>query len=144
MAADARSTKRVLIVDDDPATMRLLRDVLGGFKHDHHYQIELAVDGAEGLAALERERFDLVLLDIYMPGMSGLELLEQMRRKGLHTPVLMLTGNNDGRTAGRAVASDILAYVPKPFDFERLELLISLATAAPTAAAGAAAGRNRP
>jgi DNA-binding NtrC family response regulator len=63
-----------------------------------------------------------------MPGMSGLELLAEMRRLGLQTPVLMLTGNNDGRVAGQALASDILAYVPKPFDFERLELLISLAT----------------
>jgi len=68
---DTRSTKRILIVDDDPATVRILRDVLGGFRHDHEYQIAFAVDGDEALAALERDRFDLVLLDIYMPGMSG-------------------------------------------------------------------------
>ena len=118
---DTRSTKRILIVDDDPATVRILRDVLGGFRHDHEYQIAFAVDGDEALAALERDRFDLVLLDIYMPGMSGLELLAEMRRLGLQTRVLMLTGNNDGRVAGQALASDILAYLPKPFDFERLD-----------------------
>ena len=139
-AADvARRAKRVLIVDDDPATVRLLRDVLGAFRHEHDYQIELAGDGPEGLAALERNRFDVVLLDIYMPEMSGLELLARMRGLGLQTPVLMLTGNNDGRTAGEAVASGILAYVPKPFDFQRLELLISLATSSREAAADGAA-----
>jgi DNA-binding NtrC family response regulator len=63
-----------------------------------------------------------------MPAMNGLELLAQMRRRGISTSVRILTGNNDGRTAGEALASGILAYVPKPFDFTRLEMLVALAT----------------
>ncbi len=129
------STKRVLIVDDDPATVRVLRDLLGGFRHDHDYIIETADDGDDALAALERDRFDLVLLDLYMPRMSGLELVAELHRRGLRTPVLLLTGNNDGRVAGDALKSGILAYVPKPFDFPRIELLVALATSSnPTAA----------
>jgi CheY-like chemotaxis protein len=124
----ARQGTRVLIVDDDPPTVRVLRDLISGFRHERAYVVETAPDGAAALAALERGQYDLVLLDVYMPEMNGLELLAQMRRRGISTPVLILTGNNDGRTAGEALASGILAYVPKPFDFTRLEMLVALAT----------------
>jgi two-component system response regulator AtoC len=126
-AGTARPTKRVLIVDDDEAIVRVLRDALGVFRHEHAYTVETAGDGAEGLAALERGQFDLVLLDMSMPRMSGLELLAAMRRLGLQTPVVMLTGNEDNRTAADALASGIFAYVPKPFELQHLELLVSLA-----------------
>jgi two-component system response regulator AtoC len=126
-AGAARPTKRVLIVDDDEAIVRVLRDALGVFRHEHAYTVETAGDGAEGLAALERGQFDLVLLDMSMPRMSGLELLAAMRRLGLQTPVVMLTGNEDNRTAADALASGIFAYVPKPFELQHLELLVSLA-----------------
>ena len=66
---------------------------------------------------------------MYMPRMTGLELLTEMRRRGLQTPVLMLTGNEDSRSAASALASGIFAYVPKPFDLQQLEVLVSLAAA---------------
>jgi len=123
----ARATKTVLIVDDDKAIVRLLREALGLFRHQHAYKIETAGDGADALAALHRDHFDLVLLDMYMPRMTGLELLAQMRHLKLQTPVLMLTGNDDARTAADALASGIFAYIPKPFDLQHLEHLVSLA-----------------
>ena len=129
LAATARATKRVLIVDDDLSIVRVLQDALGLFRHEHTYAVQTAADGAEGLAALERGQFDLVLLDMYMPRMTGLELLTEMRRRGLQTPVLMLTGNEDSRSAASALASGIFAYVPKPFDLQQLEVLVSLAAA---------------
>ena len=129
LAATARATKRVLIVDDDVSIVRVLQDALGLFRHEHTYAVQTAADGAEGLAALERGQFDLVLLDMYMPRMTGLELLTEMRRRGLQTPVLMLTGNEDSRSAASALASGIFAYVPKPFDLQQLEVLVSLAAA---------------
>ena len=109
--------------------VRVLQDALGLFRHEHTYAVQTAADGAEGLAALERGQFDLVLLDMYMPRMTGLELLTEMRRRGLQTPVLMLTGNEDSRSAASALASGIFAYVPKPFDLQQLEVLVSLAAA---------------
>jgi CheY-like chemotaxis protein len=136
LAGAARGSKRVLIVDDDTAVVQVLQDALGLFRHDHAYTVETARDGAEGLAALERAPFDLILLDMYMPRMNGLELLAQMRQRGLRTPVLMLTGNEDNRSAADALAGGIFAYVPKPFDLQHLEMLISLA-AAPRAVAAA-------
>lgn len=134
LAGAPRGSKRVLIVDDDTAVVQVLQDALGLFRHDHAYTVETARDGAEGLAALERAQFDLILLDMYMPRMNGLELLAQMRQRGLRTPVLMLTGNEDNRSAADALAGGIFAYVPKPFDLQHLEMLISLA-AAPRAVA---------
>ena len=122
-----RATKTILIVDDDQAIVRTLKEALGLFRHQHAYKIETAGDGADALAALRRDHFDLVLLDMYMPRMTGLELLAQMRRLELQTPVLMLTGNDDTRTAADALASGIFAYIPKPFDLQHLEHLVSLA-----------------
>jgi DNA-binding NtrC family response regulator len=127
LGGGSRGTKRVLIVDDDASIVAVLQDALGLFRHEYAYTVEIARDGAEGLAALQRGPFDLVLLDMYMPRMTGLELLAEMRRRGLQTPVLMLTGNEDNRSAADALAAGILAYVPKPFDLQHLEMLISLA-----------------
>ena len=135
LGGGARGTKRVLIVDDDASIVAVLQDALGLFRHEHDYTVEIARDGAEGLAALQRGPFDLVLLDMYMPRMTGLELLTEMRRRGLQTPVLMLTGNEDNRSAADALAAGIFAYVPKPFDLQHLEMLISLAASPRGAAA---------
>ena len=134
-AGTARPTKSVLIVDDDAAIVRMMKDAFGVFRHEHAYQIETAGDGADGLAALQRGRFDLVLLDMYMPRMTGLELIAHMRRLKMQTPVLMLTGNDDNRTAADALASGIFAYVPKPFDLQHLEHLVSLAVSLRSSAA---------
>jgi len=131
----ARATKTVLIVDDEPAIVRVLKDALGVFRHEHGYKVETAPDGADALVALEREQFDLVLLDMYMPRMSGLELLERMRQLKMRTPVLMLTGNDDARTAADALASGIFAYIPKPFELQQLEHLVSLAISSRSTAA---------
>jgi len=131
----ARATKTVLIVDDDQAIVRMLKEALGLFRHQHAYKIETAGDGADALAALHRDQFDLVLLDMYMPRMTGLELLAQMRHLKLQTPVLMLTGNDDTRTAADALASGIFAYIPKPFDLQHLEHLVSLAVSSRSPAA---------
>ena len=131
----AHATKRVLIIDDDESIVRVMQDALGLFNHDHAYAVETAADGAEGLAAIERGQFDLILLDLYMPKMTGLELLTEIRRRGLETPVLMLTGNEDNKSAASALKSGIFAYVPKPFDLQQLEMLVSLATASRSAGA---------
>lgn len=135
LATAAQVTKRVLIVDDDESIVRVLQDALGLFRHDHAYAIETAADGVEGLEAIERGQFDLILLDLYMPKMTGLELLTEIHRRGLSTPVLMLTGNEDNKSATSALKSGIFAYVPKPFDLQQLEILVSLATASRSAGA---------
>ena len=129
-----RAAKNVLVVDDEAAISRMLKDALGLFQHEHAYKVETAADGIDALAALKRQRYDLILLDMFMPRMSGLQLLEEMRRLNVQTPVLMLTGNDDSRTAADALASGIFAYIPKPFDLQHLEHLVSLAVTSRSAA----------
>ncbi|PYN14151.1 MAG: hypothetical protein DME05_16405, partial [Candidatus Rokuibacteriota bacterium] len=84
-------------------------------------------DGMDALDAMKRDHFDVVLLDMHMARMGGLEVLEHMKRMQLRTPVLMLTGNEDAKASADALSRGILAYVPKPFDLLQLEHLISLA-----------------
>ena len=134
-AKTARMTKTVLVVDDNAAIVRMLKDAIGLFRHEHAYKVVTVGDGADGLAALQRDPFDLVLLDMFMPRMTGLELLAHMRRLRIETPVLMLTGNDDTRSAADALAYGIFAYIPKPFDLQHLEHLVSLALSARSTAA---------
>jgi DNA-binding response OmpR family regulator len=130
----ARATKTVLVVDDEATISRMLKDALGLFRHDYAYKVDTAADGIDALAAMKRQQYDLILLDMLMPRMSGLELLEEMRRLNVQTPVLMLTGNDNSQTAADALSSGIFAYIPKPFDLQHLEHLVSLAVTSRPAA----------
>jgi two-component system OmpR family response regulator len=109
------SSVRLLIVDDDPDILSLLTK----FFRKHSFLVTVAADGDEMAAALERETFDLVILDLMLPGEDGLSLcrrLQQTRR----IPVIMLTAMNEltDRIVGLEVGAD--DYVAKPFDAREL------------------------
>ncbi|HJL15614.1 MAG TPA: response regulator transcription factor [Sandaracinaceae bacterium LLY-WYZ-13_1] len=101
---------RVLLIDDDDR----LADLLGGYLVDHDVSVAAAPDGPRGLDALTRSTYDVVLLDVMMPGMDGLEVLRKIRDKS-SIPVLMLTARGDetDRVVGLELGAD--DYVPKPF-----------------------------
>jgi CheY-like chemotaxis protein len=122
-----RLTKRVLIVDDEPMVTGMLKEAFRAFRHGHAYELVTAHDGATAVLALVRGPFDLILLDMRMPRMDGLETLKQMRALGLQVPVIMITGNENTQDAARALSGGIFAYLPKPFDVRRLECLVALA-----------------
>jgi DNA-binding response OmpR family regulator len=105
------ATHRALIIDDDPR----LHDLLGRYLATADIQVSSAHDGPSGLAAIAREAFDVILVDIMMPGMDGLEVLRRIRAKG-STPVIMLTarGDDTDRIVGLEMGAD--DYVPKPFN----------------------------
>jgi CheY-like chemotaxis protein len=92
-------TKRVLIVDDEPPVVEVLKDFFRQFRHENSYETESAKDGAEALIVLLRGKFDLILLDMHMPRMGGLELLKQIRGLGVKVPIIMITANADTRAA---------------------------------------------
>ncbi|MDR7328832.1 response regulator transcription factor [Corynebacterium guangdongense] len=107
---------KILVVDDEQAVRESLRRSLAF----NGYDVSLAEDGAEGLEKIQREQPDLVILDVMMPQMDGLEVCRTLRSTGYDRPVLMLTAR-DGvadRVAGLDAGAD--DYLPKPFALEEL------------------------
>jgi DNA-binding NtrC family response regulator len=125
MVADMKTpaSKTILIVDDEPA----VREVLSGFFEHHYgprgYRVETAGDGAEALAAVRQRRPALVLLDVDMPGMNGVEALRGVRAIDATIPVIMVTGNASARVAGEVIKDGAYSYVPKPVKFQYLNHL---------------------
>jgi DNA-binding response OmpR family regulator len=106
----------ILIIDDEPYLLEKLGSVLTG----EHYSVETAEDGQAGLEKIWNDSYDLILLDIMLPGMSGLEILAEIREAGIQTPVLMLTakGDIDDRVAGLNLGAD--DYLAKSFSLAEL------------------------
>ena len=103
---------RLLIAEDDEAIAVALEDDL----RLEGYQVELVRDGEAAVKAARATVFDLILLDVMLPGLSGFDVLKQIREAGLKTPVLMLTARGDD--VDRIVGLDLGAddYLPKPFN----------------------------
>jgi two-component system, OmpR family, alkaline phosphatase synthesis response regulator PhoP len=109
--------RRLLLVEDDPT----LRQALSFNLTREGYEVAAAADGEAALEAARSDRLDLILLDVMLPGMSGVEVLRVLRREGVTTPVIILSAKGDeiDRVVGLKVGAD--DYVAKPFS--RPELL---------------------
>ncbi|HWT99144.1 MAG TPA: response regulator [Terriglobales bacterium] len=109
----------VLVVDDD----RRLRDLLGRYLTDQGFRVTTAIDATEARTKLTSVTFDLLVLDIMMPGESGLQLTEHLRQDS-HVPILLLTamGESEDRIKGLSVGAD--DYLAKPFEPRELVLRI--------------------
>lgn len=125
----------LLVVDDDER----LRSLLQRFLTEEGFRVTSAADAAAARRALGAFAFDLIVLDLMMPGESGLELTESLRREGTEVPILMLTarGAPDDRVAGFEHGVD--DYLAKPFDPRELALRIRTILRRATHAAGSAA-----
>lgn len=108
---------RVMIVEDDPMVAELNKRYLlsvPGFLF-----VASAKDGATALSILEKVKIDLVLLDVFMPGMDGLELLTKIRSSGFSPDVILLTAARDSQSINKALQYGAVDYLVKPFEFER-------------------------
>jgi DNA-binding response OmpR family regulator len=110
----AQFPKRILVVDDEPRTRALIWDILS----EEDYDVGLCASGEEALERLARERFDLILADIKMPGMSGLELLSHVRALAPEARVVLITAYASMDTAIVAVRYRAFDYLVKPFDLD--------------------------
>ena len=107
---------RILIIDDEKAIRNTLREILQYEK----FEVDEAGDGAEGLKKVESSSFDLVLCDIKMPKMDGLEVLAKLQELNPDLPVVMISGHGTIETAVDAIKSGAFDYIAKPPDLNRL------------------------
>jgi len=115
----------ILVVDDDADIRTLIEAVL----ETAGYEVALAADGKEALNKLKRRSYDLVVLDIMMPGMSGYEVLEQIRAmpSRASTPVIVVTAKHDPTGVMREQKGGALDHLAKPFLPEELEEVVARA-----------------
>jgi DNA-binding response OmpR family regulator len=114
--------KKILVVDDEPEVRKLMEHFLAG----RGYEVRLAENGRVGLAALDSFAPDLVLLDVHMPEMDGMETLRRLAVRSPTLPVIMVTVNDDVETTSRLIQLGAADYVPKPFNLDYLEQAISI------------------
>ncbi len=107
---------RILVVDDDKAQ----RGLLGGFLSSQGFPVSYAASGEEALAVLDRDAIDMMISDVRMGGMSGLETLREARKKFPRLPVLMVTAYADIHDAVGAIRDGAINYLEKPIDLDEL------------------------
>lgn len=111
---------RLLIVDDQQGVRRLLYEAFS----DEGYHVKMAGGGQEALKMVSQEMPDLILLDIKMPFMNGLETLRELRKIGPEVPVLMMTAYGELEVVESAKKMGVRHYITKPFDLNEVRLLV--------------------
>lgn len=124
--------RRVLVVDDDPVVGKSFHRVLS---QDKGYVVITAHNAAEALERMREQEYDLVVTDIKMPGMDGVELAEEVRARRPWTPVVIVTGYGSTANEQRAHAAGVAAFVRKPLSPEMIEEAAVYARQAPEASA---------
>ncbi len=111
---------RILVIDDERSIRNTLKDILEYEK----YEVDLAEDGNKGIEKLKNAEYDVVLCDIKMPGLDGIEVLERLMELGLDTPVVMISGHGNIDTAVDSIKKGAFDYIEKPLDLNRLLITI--------------------
>lgn len=111
---------KILIIDDEKSIRKTLREILEYEK----FQVEEAADGSEGLTMIQKGKYDIILCDIKMPKMDGIEVLDKVIELGLDAPVVMISGHGNIETAVEAVKKGAFDFIAKPLDLNRLLVTI--------------------
>ncbi len=107
---------RILVVEDEH---RLAQAIKEGLEQES-YAVDVAYDGEEGYNSARSGDYDLILLDVMLPAMTGFEVTQYLRHDGIHTPILILTAKDQSRDIVTGLDSGADDYLPKPFSFEVL------------------------
>ncbi len=113
----------ILIVDDEEIIIRSCQRILG----DGSFAVDAVADGWEALKKVDETSYDVVILDVMMPGMGGLEVLQHIKERHPDTDVIMMTGLSEIETAVKAMKLGAFDYLSKPFDPEELRLVVERA-----------------
>ncbi len=111
---------KILIIDDEKSIRKTLREILEYEK----YHVDEASDGAEGITMIQKEKYDIVLCDIKMPKMDGIEVLDKIMQLSADTPIVMISGHGNIETAVEAVKKGAFDFIAKPLDLNRLLVTI--------------------
>jgi DNA-binding response OmpR family regulator len=118
----SQETGSILVVDDEPQIRELLRNYLS----TRGYQVRVASDGQQALAMVDQKSPDIILLDVNMPGMNGIEVLKRLRATNYAGGVIFLTSSQDERLLQEGLELGSVDVLGKPVDLERLGLTIQL------------------
>jgi len=113
--------KKILVCDDDKAVSNFLGRFL---KKEGYIQVDIALSGEEALEKITKDRHQLVLLDIRLPGMDGLQVLKRIKEIDNNITVIMITGFVDIESADQAKKLGAYDYIVKPFDLAYLKLVV--------------------
>jgi DNA-binding response OmpR family regulator len=108
---------RILVVEDDPDIRQFLQDCLQA----KGYRVRTAVDGLHALDAVHADTFEGMILDIGIPSLDGMEVLQKIRRWDQQIPIVMVTASDSKESAVRAISMGAQAYMLKPFDIDELQ-----------------------
>lgn len=107
---------KVLVIEDDPTVGQFVQRGL----QEHRVNVDLVADGLEGLERASRGEYDVIVLDLRLPSLAGLEVLRTLRDRGVATPVLVLTAQDAVESKIQTIRTGADDYVTKPFSFEEL------------------------
>ena len=115
---------KILIIDDERSIRNSLKEILA----DEGYSVDVAEDGQQGCAMVDKEKYSVIFWDIKMPGMDGVEVLDKMIEMGVDAAIVMISGHGDINTAVECIKKGAFDYIPKPLDLNRILITIKNAT----------------
>lgn len=114
---------RILLIDDEPGS----RDGLGLLLRREGYAVEAVDSGESGLSLLNEHPFEVIITDLFLPGVSGIDLLKRIKEMALPANVILITGQASAETAVEAMKGGAFDYVTKPVNFEKLKVVVAKA-----------------
>jgi len=116
-------TSQILLIDDELESCKALSLLLGRAG----YTVEIRHSGEKALSLLKKQSFELIISDLFLPGVSGIDILKQVKEDSPQTCVILITGNASAETAVEAMKEGAFDYITKPFNFEKLKLQVAKA-----------------
>ncbi len=118
-----KNPSQILLIDDESHN----RDALSLLLGNAGYRLETAASGEEALQILEKQPFEVVITDLFLPGVSGIDILKSVKEHSPYTNVILITGNASAESAVEAMKEGAFDYITKPFNFEKLKIQVAKA-----------------
>jgi DNA-binding NtrC family response regulator len=122
----AQNRKKILVVDDEITVCKSIRQAL----LNNEYEIDMALSGEEALKKEDEKKYDVIVADLMMPGLSGIDLLKALKAKNSSARVIMITGYPTMKTTVQSMQIGAFDYLPKPFLPNELRSLVARALVA--------------